>query len=773
MSGAADNQSILCTDYFTEEQVLRMKHYLDNSPTLAAMQLETVKNPTSVPSVPSGNIIVQDGEEFEVDSPLEMLPGTSITVEAGGTLLISSTITGACGQMWQGIIVEGNTGLTHSATDLEGQGYVRGFSTGKIEHARCAISVHGMDTNGEPVPGTGGGYVKLSLTTLENNTTGVRYGPFQHANKSHLLAVNFTTTDNYRGSDEQIKYLDLTDVIRLNVDACKFKDLRSTCTIAKLPIGIDAKSAGFKAASCEFDNLRIGVKAEGVGPSKGSFAVSSGEFTSCYIGIYSNNCSSYRISGNNFILKKPSSCPSTSASIIGTVLQGNSAGFTYRKNDFAYDSATQPDELLIGTYCRGTGEGLNNFITKNTYTNLAFANLASGVNGSQDDGLIYTCNTNIDCFNDFTVEGGGLIRRVQRDFGTAGVLLPTGNIFTYNGLNSFINEGSKTIDYYYYDGDDYQDPAETGEVEGINPISTFTSNSNCGYAEPCPFPCNPNEVGAWAQEFYTDRSERQTRNANLVYITDSLEMGAALDTIQYLKRMMDKNASLILQNLSLDTMDVETDSIVAWLIRSESYPADLRLVDHYFFTGKFEEFDTLWAAIPNKYALEDYQEGELDELELIYGAIRSHLQSGGRLDKLPQAIIDSLLFWADWCSAPGFLVHGLLWRNGIETEPDCSKGLGSRSENANKKTDTVKNGQNRFTLYPNPADQFLNIHFSTEQKDIDAIVYNLQGRMLFRRHFASAKSVGVSTTLLSSGIYILEVRTAGAVVGHDKFVVAR
>jgi hypothetical protein len=201
--------------------------------------------------------------------------------------------------------------------------------------------------------------------------------------------------------------------------------------------------------------------------------------------------------------------------------------------------------------------------------------------------------------------------------------------------------------------------------------------------------------------------------------------------------------------------------------------ADLRLASHHFFTGAFDAFDTLWADIPTKHDLTDAEEGMMDELTLVYGVVRPHLEGDGQLYKLPQAIIDSLLFWADWCSAPGFLVHGLLWRNGIETEPDCSKGLGSRSENANKKTDTVKNGQNRFTLYPNPADQFLNIHFSTEQKDIDAIVYNLQGRMLFRRHFASAKSVGVSTTLLSSGIYILEVRTAGAVVGHDKFVVAR
>lgn len=121
MSYVFNDNVAFCRSQFSPEQVNRMKTYLEQAPILQSLQIGTVKFPTTTPPAVSGNIEIAPGSELVINTPLEMLPGATIRIKKAGKLTVNSTITGACGQMWQGIIVEGN----HFASQLPvNQGYV-------------------------------------------------------------------------------------------------------------------------------------------------------------------------------------------------------------------------------------------------------------------------------------------------------------------------------------------------------------------------------------------------------------------------------------------------------------------------------------------------------------------------------------------------------------------------------------------------------------------------------------------------------------------------
>jgi hypothetical protein len=60
-----------------------------------------------------------------------------------------------------------------------------------------------------------------------------------------------------------------------------------------------------------------------------------------------------------------------------------------------------------------------------------------------------------------------------------------------------------------------------------------------------------------------------------------------------------------------------------------------------------------------------------------------------------------------------------------------------------------------FKLYPNPANQYLNILLSTIDNVI--LIYNLQGELV-KNSFVSTNYCKLNITDLSSGMYVVEVK---------------
>ncbi|MFQ5446391.1 MAG: zinc-dependent metalloprotease [Saprospiraceae bacterium] len=770
-----------CRNMFTPDQVKRMRAYLETAPGLQLLQNKTTVS-VNAPESTSGNIIVD--EDYTIDTPLEMLPGAYIRVKRGAKLTVNSTITGACGQMWRGIIVEGSTAYSQTLAD---QGKVVVRFPGKIEHAQCAIEV--QDPASPAMAATGGGIVEIIGGDLENNSTGIRFGAYNWAgaaNASKLFYADFSTTDDYRGGTVRPVYLDVTGIVRLRVTGSSFQDLRTQCTApSSRALGIDLKDAGLRLNSgCLFKNLDIGLKAGAVKEGFGSYNVTIATFENCYTGILSNSTSSFYISSNNFLVKKPDMCSSSSVQVTGVKLMGNTTRFKFNRNSFYYDGTSLPQETLIGTDCMGLGEGMNNVIRENDYTNLFTANRAMGYNGYDlpGDGLVYLCNTN----NEFTASTGGTypsdylvtegstIKKIQGEEESEGVFSPTGNVFSDEGY-TFNNLGSD-VDYYYYDGDPLQDPTFVGAgYSGLILHAQNESNNNCPEA---PIPqCDPCttlvELLQLKIHFYQTRQQWFDKKADLAYLTDSTQIQAKKDTIAFFRLEMNKDASRVLRHYELDTTVIELDTILTWLILAENYPADLRLSRHYFFTGDFDRYDTLWNQIPSKYELPDWQLDEFTELGQVYSTVRPHLESGGVLQALPQAITDSLKHWADWCSESGFLTQSLLWRNGIVAEPDCpGDGIGARA--AGQKEETQEPVSRQLRIYPNPATDEVIIESIANFEPGRVSLFDMQGKLILVQALPSYSTrLRFSTSNLTTGIYFVEVRFTSGLIERNKLVITR
>ncbi|MCO6490339.1 MAG: hypothetical protein J5I98_18135 [Phaeodactylibacter sp.] len=167
---------------------------------------------------------------------------------------------------------------------------------------------------------------------------------------------------------------------------------------------------------------------------------------------------------------------------------------------------------------------------------------------------------------------------------------------------------------------------------------------------------------------------------------------------------------------------LEVDTILAWLALwnfawwfqgsystglelAETYPTDYRRARHYFFTGKFSQFDNLWAAIPERYELDEAQLDDFDEIETVLDIIRPNLEEGGALlSRLPEATLDSLMYWKSDCTEPGALAQAVLWRNGRRVVPDCGGEAarpGGEPPVSAKETERAK--PSPIKLYPNPS----------------------------------------------------------------------
>lgn len=143
----SSTRPISCRTQFTPEQALRMRAYLAGHDSLERVILPEIDFPLTGPGDGlSGNILVSSGE-LHITTTLEMLPGAYIWVKTGATLRVSTKITGSCGKMWRGIIVQGNTQFPQSPPK---HGKVVVDNNGVIEHAVCGIEAQVAGVDGIP-----------------------------------------------------------------------------------------------------------------------------------------------------------------------------------------------------------------------------------------------------------------------------------------------------------------------------------------------------------------------------------------------------------------------------------------------------------------------------------------------------------------------------------------------------------------------------------------------------------------------------------------------
>ncbi len=735
------------------------------------MIIKAITLPGGTLNTISGDIVIETGVH-EINDPLYMLPGAKITVKKGARLKIYDKITAACGGMWEGIMVEGSPGASQSISNSTNasQGWVGLYGDGEIEHARIGIRLETADG------GFGGGGILFPcMGTFTNCTTSIKFGAHftPVSNRAFIQTADFLLDGEYRGESEpQPIFIDLLYNTMVSIKGCTFNDDRSIdCSDPGFKaIGIDAKASSVNTWGNDFENLAIGIRVNQ--QLIGATLANTSTYTNCYQGIETIKSSKFSIYNNDFLLGNPDDCES-----VGVTLSGNTAGLTFRQNSFSQNGSG----TTIGTKVQSTMLGIKNVIFDNDYTNLDIGNIAFGFNGNEDGGISYVCNTHAGGENDYIVDANATVWEQQKYISpTTGQQTATGNLFSGgSGKGSFNNANGSNIQYFFagfgsalnqehfsYNSATYS--GVLGEDE--------TSNGDCTSSPPC-MPCPP-ESPSTAQhkaDFYEKRQERNNKLDTLATLTHPVKIALMQDSIRNLKQVMDHYASLVLQSYSQDTTEAATiqiDTIFAWLDRSDTYAGDLERVNLYFFMGKLGKFDTLLSLVPTIHSLAGDSLGEFEELELIYDLLRPTIEEEESLSQLAQPILDSLAFWQDWCSEPGFLVKSVLLWNGIETVQDCDNPQKTTERHNSFGNKTTKDQLDiGMTVYPNPANNSVTVSFGGNPQDKFRItIYNMHGHRCHEEyHVMPINELVLPLAKLSSGLYFLKIHIEGKRPMQAKF----
>ena len=444
----------------------------------------------SAPHFTDADLIIDSLATLTITDTLYVAGGSRIIVRPGGKLIVNGgTLTNACdGEMWQGIIVEGNANIRQAAL---AQGSVI-LNNATIENARDAICT--MGSNPDSVFEHTGGIVQATNTLFRNNRRSVAFLSYENHttggavtdNVSYFTRCIFTIDNNNLFAQNGTSFnshVTMWHVRGVKFNGCTFRNETSNHSgkavyteeagfIAKrvCPSASGTQDPCYCAGTatdtvtrCSFTGFDTAVHVAG---TNGSFAVTldNCDFSDNHVGIFLAAADNAQVSFCDFDLSAP-------ASLYGLYLK-NSTGYTVESNSLHSEPYTNsPSATGISVVHSGTAE---NVIRKNVFRNLMYGCLAQDTNGTTlnvkpQPGLQFQCNDFLDCSYDIAVANG----RIRSAQGSASA--GADNTFRYAIQGSFLlsNAGSFT---YWYSSTGYHAPYNT-PTPGVSLMSTAAANS--------------------------------------------------------------------------------------------------------------------------------------------------------------------------------------------------------------------------------------------------------------------------------------------------------
>lgn len=486
----------------------------------------------------AGGILNITGNNTVIEFADSKLTGitTNIVVEVGGQLnvtdaaLISISNAVCPGSMWDGIIVEGTSGVQKPAT----QGYCT-FNGGGVYNARTAVQV-GDITN--KLSSVNGGVVKaFNFAKFVNNNIDFQFftyhAPLNNLNNEPdnvsfieqcvLLGDNYLNDPSYTNANGQRLttkiHIDLLGVKNIRITA---NDIRTDLTTlgSNYPtnnrsIGINSLDASFIANSIctvpgsgpnncgfiapnTFNGLRYGIFHEAANQVTNPFTVDRNHFLNCYSSVYQNNSNFTTLTNNIFEIN--TTLPpaiGTKACALNPLNCGNyfyyvnnSSGFSHQENTYKVSGS----QNVVGTVFNNVGSGANESY-RNSYSGLYAGTQNQLNNGTANSfgGLQIKCNTNTSTKNVDLLQTSGAL-------GQQGICLspvtPANNSFSHfsAGSSSDIRSsfGASSFQYNYISqpANGIQDPIYLNVPKfpcvvagGFDYLSHCPTNFACGI--PC------------------------------------------------------------------------------------------------------------------------------------------------------------------------------------------------------------------------------------------------------------------------------------------------
>ena len=708
-----------------------------------------------------------------------------IIVRPGGKLIVNGgTLTNACdGEMWQGIIVEGNAKIRQAAL---AQGSVI-LTNATIENARDAICT--MGSNPDSVFEHTGGIIQATNTLFRNNRRSVAFLSYENHttggavtdNVSHFTRCTFTVDNGNLFAANGVTFenhVTMWHVRGVKFNGCTFRNetgSHSGKAIYTEEAGFTAKRVcpqvsntdpcacsalgGDTVTRCTFSGFHTAVHAAN---NNASYAVTldNCDFSDNYTGVSLNAADNARVSFCDFDL-------SGSSSYCGVDLT-NSTGYTIESDTLHSEPySSSPSSIGIKVTHSGTAE---NVIRKNVFRNLMYGCLAQDTNGTSIKvmplGLQFQCNDFKDCYYDIFVSNGR-IRSVQ-----GSVSAGADNDFRDEIYGSFLlsNAGALT---YWYSLPGAHAPYNTAG-NGLTFKSTAAANSCastlCGNSiPPGPGPLLSGYT-AMHNELSTLAAEYEARGHGEEADEDA---AALLDQMSDLSAQMGDLARAEIRNILNDSVpDMALlkewyQAITAAAPAAGDIPVSAyQLAEVYSEEGDLSVARTLLSALPQQFSPDEAARSEyanymsLQQLrETVAGnwylmtdsdiaAMRQVAEyDNGRAARMAKEI---LCFFHHICYE-----DELLW--------DWD-GIGERALRGDGACPTATTNDGTLRLHPNPTGGTLTLESASPIREIT--VYDLAGRVMMTadggaNNHSPLRIMDVSS--LPNGIYLLRAVTDNGV----------
>ena len=200
------------------------------------------------------DIIIDSLQTLNLTGTIHMNDSCRIIVRPGGKLIVNGgTITSACdGEMWEGIIVEGNKNIRQAAL---AQGSVI-LNNATIENARDAICTKGADTN--TMYDHSGGIIQATNSLFHNNRRSAAFLSYENHTTGGAVSNNasFFTRCTFVVDDDNLfaendatfgSHVTMWEVRGVQFNGCEFRNGVTSATGTARGKAIYTENAGFIA----------------------------------------------------------------------------------------------------------------------------------------------------------------------------------------------------------------------------------------------------------------------------------------------------------------------------------------------------------------------------------------------------------------------------------------------------------------------------------------------------------------------------------------------
>ena len=752
-------------------------------------------------SVIAGTFTITDGNTVTINSTIYCSPNAKIVIQPGGKLIVDGgTLTNLCtGKMWNGIYVVGNSYQQQLATY---QGTLEIKNNSLIENAEWGI----ITWNGYDY-GTSGGIVKCSNSTFHNNGRAVEFYPYTNhdasnnecSNVSYLKNCNFTIDNNniFASSSATYTYMiKMSAVNGISIRGCHFSDIRTGSPTRGTAIYLAGAGVNFKP-SCSFGDYTINMPCICMGESRNTFSgftkgisvqnpgsnytinVFKTDFALCEQGIYTSAVNNYNVTMSNFNLSGVEFL--TPLDGYG-IYSNNCSGYKVEANNFYTTNTSHVFCNTCGIHMQNSGNNANT-IYRNT-----FEKLDDGIKSINNPGLQVSCNE----FSDNLTCDIGNLGSIPSQ-GTSSV--SAGNQFS-SGVSNFT---SNIALYYYHSGAQLSSnpyyPASTSN--NITKIPNITANE----CEPtiCIVPIFPpinppiNPKSSPVSDDITLYESLQQEYDSRLAEYDAAGYGFLLenfdeedadivalarlkqDTLITIHRAMAEIANRNIDAILQDTLVFDRESLNGWYNRINTQTAKYSLVNSYFEVGEYALARQELASIPQRFALTTDELAEYDNF-CQYQSLRESVYASGRnYAQFTETEIAELQTIAErntgvssaYANSVLCFFYGICRDEELDLDFDMDAPMNSKSTTAVAESDAE---QLAIYVYPNPADEELNILLNSLPEGRTTIEFHdVTGRLVLSEEI-KGNSTSINISSLRQGVYMYRIVNGDNVIARDRIV---